>query len=236
METENVINKIRGALALSQNAGTKAEAEQATRMVQMLLHKYNLELSDIARSDNIPVVTKHYYSNGKNNSNILGRLAGVLSEFNFVHVYMTHKAIEVDGNKLVVAAIAFVGREVNVDTVLDLFYKMKLVIERTSAIEFRLAQTGRHGKAWKASFEMGMVEGIYQNLARENNEFLKMKSIANGRTGMELTINLNAENETYLVNSGLKFHKRPAPRIRDSQAYYSGVEHGKDMSTKDKVN
>lgn len=235
MDRENAINKILGALAIANNSSNRAEIETASRMVQNLLAKYNLDLHDIKARESTPVVTKHFFQNGKNNSSTLGGLAFVLGKYNFVHVYTTHLPIEDNGQHMVVAAIAFVGREFNVDTVIDLFHKMRFAISRLSEREFKNAVTGTHGKAWKASFELGVLNGLRSALEKEQALFLQMKSELGISTGRELVISLDNENKEYLQNSGLSFKKKPGAVIRNRGAYENGYEHGQRMSTKEYI-
>jgi hypothetical protein len=236
MDKENAINKIRGALAIAQKSNNRSEIETATRMVQNLLAKYQLDLNDISRKESTPVVTKYFFLNGKNKNRVYSKLANVICKYNFVSMYNTSSIIEDNGVKAVVAGIAFVGREVNVDTVMDLFHKIRFAMDKLSDREFKLSGSTEHGKAWKASFELGMVSGLAEAMQKEQAEFLKMKSEVSGNTGMALVISLDAENKDYLNNSGMKFvQNKTKSIIRNGDAYENGREHGKQMKTKEEM-
>lgn len=240
--TSDILSKLRGAMKLAEQADNVNEAKVAASFVQKLIQKYNIDLNDLPVEENkAPIVTKNWYSNGKNLNKPFATLAYILGKYNFVEVYTSHTWIRDDSGSVEVAVIAFVGREINVDAVMDLFYKMMATLNRLrnqAFAEYRnennyVAHEGTHGKAWNSSWMVGAVNGLSVSLKQEQDAFLQMKS-ASGKTGMELVISLEAENKEYLKN--MSFKKSAGTKIHDYSAYKNGYKTGSQLSTKEQIN
>lgn len=239
---DGVISKLRGAIALAEQSTSVAEAHEAAKKVQMLIEKYNIDLRDIdlAANGDKHVIEKNWYSTGKNRNNSAASLANVLGQNNFVSTFSSERWLkdEAENKWYPIFTLVFVGREYNVDTVMDLFIRMLATMNKIADDDFQQYTTdgGReHGKSWKHSFRLGFVSGLAQKLREERAAFLKQQSEISGRTGRELIISLDKENQEYL-KAHYKLTDTPGSHIKNSAAYHAGFERGRDTSTKPQVN
>lgn len=237
---DSVVSKLLGALKLSEQAQNEFEAASAARRVQSIMAKYHLDNYDLESFrrnsvDKPNVVEVSYYMNGKNNSMNLASLANTIAQYNFVSIFRSKEWVQDGlGKSAKLAKIVFVGRQSNVDIVIQLFEKMRTTMNRISAAEMQSHKGNVHGKAWKSSFEIGFINGLASAMSIERQEFLKMVS-EHGKTGMDLVVSFDAENQEFLKKYKLTAGPKRTNKI-DYNAFQRGKNIGLNTSTKDMVN
>ena len=154
---KNIEEKIQKLLIMAERGGTENEMQVAMRMVQELLAKHNLEMSDVQKTEiedediiqekndidnNVPWQRNIYYS--------IGRLY-------FCKVYSSYSYLPF-GKKYV--SMAVVGKQSNVQTV-------RIIAEYVIKLCNELSKQPGTDRSWRNSFKNGFQSRLSQRVTEE---------------------------------------------------------------------
>lgn len=152
---ETVINRIAKLLALSKSENEN-EAASSMALAQNLLAKYQLDITDIQIEEKID--QEDFYINDNDRKKISSWqsiLLNGISENNFCYVYRSGNIMKLIGKKS--------ARHI----VLVMFSYLISVIDNATEKAFQEYTGWEHGKTFKNSFRMGMVDRIITRLRQE---------------------------------------------------------------------
>lgn len=205
---ENVLQKVRGLLALSGNNPSQAEAQAAALKAQELIAKYNLTLTDVEKETQ-EIVTSSYET-GVDKSWKYGLSRAVADNFR-VMVHWINRRV-----------VVFYG------------YKQdSMIAVQVFEYLFKTGERGARAECRKSYNETGTETGVYFSYTRGFTAGVKSVLDAQSTALMVITPEeIKTSYEAYVIDSDLNLKKLPQMRNGSEKgtskaAYREGFRKGK---------
>jgi hypothetical protein len=215
---ENIVEKIKKLLALSENNNSPEEAALAASRAQELMVKYAIEQDALQPAQRVVEIIKSYILQTDYNRlpTWHALLAYVLAPSFFCRSFFTR------GGKYSKAIIYFVGRESDYTSLVLTYSYLKADIERLcDAAWAKLpAEYSVHGKHWKASFYDGVCNTIRMRLD------VNIKRLAADNAGTAIVLANKQKEVDDFVEANHKLRQSGSSRNISQDGYTAGVAAG----------
>lgn len=226
----NIIEKIKKLMAVVNDAakGGEHEREVAMNMVQRLLLKHRIEISEVEDIEEDTIEMSEVFSS----ATFARTIIFAIGKLNFCKIYFTR----LPSAK---ARFTFIGREHEIMATIQL---CKIIIKSVSREARKGAKIYSHDKSYTRSFENGasyrISERAYDIIknVKENPEAIMTDIKVSSATSLVIANSYDEaeeKNAKYMEGTGVKI-KSKRPRMQNSSAdgFYDGDRFGKTVNIK----
>lgn len=211
---QSLVDKIQKLKTLAERAGTEGEMYAATTAINRLLLRHNLSMEEWEREVGTPSSVQRRDYLLSNSASWRSRLMHVVARANLCKIVIGWRG-----------RVYVFGTKRNLDAAFDMFKWLEQWVEVSTGSLATEGMLMTSIRSYRNSYRLGMVTGISQALAESNNE-IRMGDGASAALVPLMEQEVEAEAQRHFPNT----KKQAKPRLSDVEAYYKGVQKGRDMS------